>query len=201
VIAIIILLASLALAGAVFLYKEFIATQLTSKRASLERAKEEFDPALIARMTRLDDRMHSATEILHTHIAPTVFFNVLSQATLTTVSFQSLEMKTSSAQNITLKMQGVAQSINSIALQADLFSKNHVIKDPVFSRIDQQSDGVRFNLTALINPANISYGQLVAGVAASLLQSGDNSGAAAPSTGSSRQNPPSPFDAPSSSGQ
>ena len=202
VIAMIILLASLALAGAVFLYQQFLGTQLTSKRASLNRAKEEFDPALIAKVTRLDDRMHSASEILRTHIAPTVFLNVLSQVTLSTISFQSLDMKTNNTKNITLKMQGLAHSINSIALQADIFSKNGVIKDPIFSNIDQQADGVRFNLIALINPTSISYGQLLAGISNAPLPSGDSAGAVATSTTApAPQNPSSPFDAPTPAGQ
>lgn len=199
VIAMIVLLASLALAGGVFLYQQFLGTQLTSKRASLERAKEEFDPALITKVTRLDDRMHSASEILSMHIAPTVFLNVLSQVTLSTISFQSLDMKTNNTKNITLKMQGSARSINSIALQADVFSKNGVIKDPVFSNINQQSDGVRFNLSAIINPSSISYEQLLASLSNAPLPSDSNADTTATSTVTpATKNPPSPFEAKSS---
>ncbi len=69
-------------------------------------------------------------------------------------------------------MEGVAQSVNSIALQAEIFSKNGVIASPIFSDIQRQPEGVHFSLSALINPAAINYGQVsnAAGAAAAVQQ-------------------------------
>ncbi len=161
---IVIFVASLALGGAVFLYDEYLKTSANSKREQLQRAKDAFEPSLIHTLTRLDDRMHVADELLAAHIAPTAFFTILQQATLTTIQFKTLDLSASDPQRIEIKMSGVAQSVNSIALQADLFSKNGTITNPIFSDINRQADGVRFNLTALVNPQSINFVRLVNGL-------------------------------------
>ncbi|MBV9159047.1 MAG: hypothetical protein JO019_00415 [Candidatus Kaiserbacteria bacterium] len=165
-ISIVLFVASAALAGAVFLYQQYLQSSATSKVAQLKRAQQAFEPALIQQLTRLDDRMRAADAILSQHLAPTAFFTVLGQATLTTVSFKTLDLEAGDPKHITIKMQGVAQSVNSIALQADLFSKNGVITSPIFSDISRQPDGVHFNLSAFINPATINYVSLVNGALA-----------------------------------
>lgn len=159
--AIVFFVASAALAAGVFLYQQFLATESASKLEQLERAKAAFEPALIHELTRLDDRMHAADRILSAHVAPTAFFLALQQATLATVSFQTLDFQVPDAQHMSIKMAGIAQSVNSIALQADLFSKNGVITSPIFSNIARQVDGVHFNLSAVVNPAAIGYAQRV----------------------------------------
>lgn len=159
-IGIVLLVASVALAIGVFLYTQFLETSKENKLDQLERARAAFEPALILELTRLDDRMNVAGTLLAQHLAPTMFFRMLELVTLETVSFRSLNLSVVDAQNITIAMDGVAQSVNSIALQADLFSKNGVITSPIFTNINRQDDGVHFKLTALINPGAIRYAQL-----------------------------------------
>jgi len=155
--AVVLLVASGALAGAVFLYAQYLQTANSSKLQQLERAKDAFDPATIQDLGRLDDRMHAADAILAKHLAPSAFFDALSQATLSTVSFNDLALQASDSNHITIQMTGVAQSVNSIALQAEIFSKNGVIASPIFSGISRQQDGVHFNLSALVNPSAVGY--------------------------------------------
>ena len=159
--AVILLVASVALAGGVFLYQQFLRQQATSKAEQLKRAEAAFEPSLIQQLTRLDDRMHAADTLLNAHLAPSVFFSSLDQATLTTVSFTDLVIAATDANQTNIKMNGVARSVNSVALQADLFGKNAVISNPIFSNIDHQPDGVHFSLTALINTAAMNYGQVL----------------------------------------
>lgn len=169
-IGIVLFVASAALAGAVFLYEQYTLSSSSSKSEQLQRAKEAFEPALIHELTRLDDRMRAADQVLSAHIAPLALFDALQQTTLATVSFKSMTLEVVDTQNINVKMGGVAESVNSIALQADLFSKSGVITNPIFSDINRQVDGVHFNMSALINPAAINYTRLVnaAGAGASL---------------------------------
>src|SRR3989344_3801495 len=156
-VAIVIFVASAALAIGVFLYGQYLVTENTAKLEQLERAKAGFQPALIQQLTRLDDRMHAADRVLSAHIAPSVFFKALEEATLQTVSFRTLDFQVAENQNLTVKIAGVAESVNSIALQADLFSKNGVITNPIFSNIARQPDGVHFNLSAMVNPSAINF--------------------------------------------
>lgn len=169
-IAIVLFVASAALAGAVFLYEQYTVSSSTSKSEQLKRAKEAFEPALIHELTRLDDRMRAADIVLGAHVAPLALFDALQQTTLTTVSFKSMSLEVVDSQNINIKMAGIAQGVNSIALQADLFSKSGVLANPIFSDINRQIDGVHFNLSALVNPAAINYSRLMstAGAGAAL---------------------------------
>lgn len=160
-IGIVAFVASAALAGAVFLYQQYTVSSAGSKSEQLQRAKEAFEPALIHELTRLDDRMRAADAILGSHIAPLALFDALQQTTLTTVSFKSLNFEFADSQNLKIEMSGVAQSVNSIALQADLFSKSGVLSNPIFSDITRQADGVHFNLSALVNPTAINYSRLL----------------------------------------
>ena len=160
-IGIVLFVASAALAGAVFLYEQYTISSSASKSEQLKRAKEAFEPALIHELTRLDDRMRAADQILGSHIAPLALFDALQQTTLSTVSFKSLTLEIIDPQNINIKMAGVAQGVNSIALQADLFSKSGVLANPIFSDINRQIDGVHFNLSALVNPSAINFAQLI----------------------------------------
>ena len=181
-VAIVVFVASAALAVGVFLYGQYLATENKSKLEQLDRAKAGFQPALIQQLTRLDDRMHAADRVLSAHIAPSLFFKALEAATLQTIAFQSLDFQVAENQNLTVKMAGVAESVNSIALQADLFSKNGVVTSPIFSNIARQPDGVHFNLTAIVNPSAINF----AGSGGA--EGGADTSAPAPASGS-------PFDA------
>ena len=160
---VVLLVASGALAVAVFLYSQFLSSEVASKVTQLQRAEAAFEPSLIQQLTRLDDRMHAADFVLRTHIAPTQFFKALNAATLQTVAFQSLDFDGNDAQHMVLKMQGIAQSVNSIALQADIFSKNGVITNPIFANIARQADGVHFDLTASVNAAAVGFVGLLSG--------------------------------------
>lgn len=165
-LSIVLFVSSAALAAAVFLYGQYVQSSATSKLDQLQRAKAAFDPALIQQLTRLDDRMNAAEQVIQSHIAPSAFFDALQQSTLTTVSFTTLNLEIQDPQHMNLKMTGVAQSVNSIALQADLFSKSGVIQNPIFSDITRQADGVHFNVSAVLNPAMVSYEHFIANEAA-----------------------------------
>src|SRR6185503_7255542 len=160
-LAIVLVVASGALAAGVFIYKQVLQTSTNSKKDQLQREKEAFDPSLIQQLTRLDDRMHAGSTLLSQHVAPTVFLNALSQATLTTVSFRAMRLEDADLQHISAKLSGVAQSVNSIALQAQVFGKNGVIANPIFTNIGRQPDGVHFDLAFVVNPKAINYQQIL----------------------------------------
>ncbi len=154
--ALVIFVASATLAVGVFLYAQYLSTSAKSKLGQLERAKQAFEPSLIQDLTRLDDRMRAADVILGKHVAPTALFHLLEQLTLQTVSFSTFDFA-SADDGTQLTMQGVAQSVNSIALQADLLSKSGVLSNPIFSNINRQVGGVRFDFSADVNDQALRY--------------------------------------------
>jgi hypothetical protein len=158
-IAVVLLVASAALAVAVFLYVQYLENSSASKVQQLQIAKDAFDPALIQELTRLDDRMKIADRVLRNHVAPSAFFDILEQLTLQTISFGNLAFKMTDPQNISIQMSGVAVSVNSIALQADYLSRSGTIANPIFSNIARKQDGVHFDLSALVSPLAIRYSQ------------------------------------------
>jgi hypothetical protein len=172
-ISIIFLVASGALAGGVFLYQQFLHSQITSKSEQLKRAEKTFEHNTIQKWMRLDQRMHAASEILSAHLAPSVFFGSLNQTTLTTVSFNDLQLDASNPAQINIKMTGVAQSVNSVAFQANLFNNNSVITNPIFSKIDHKQDGVHFELQALVNSSALSYAHMFNGSSSANSQSAE----------------------------
>lgn len=155
-LATVLLVTSLALGVGVFLYVQLLQSSLSSKREQLVRAQEAFEPTLIQELTRLDDRMQAAQEILNKHRAPSLMFDFLEEITLGTVSYKNFSF-TADSDVPEIKMQGVAQSVNSIALQADLLGKHTGVSSPIFSNITRDTDGVRFDLVATIIPASIRY--------------------------------------------
>ncbi len=170
VLGIVALVASISLAVAVFLYQQYLNAQSQSDVAQLQRAQQQFEPSLIQQLIRLNDRMQSAQSLLDAHIAPSALFDILDQVTLQTVSFASLDFDATNPQQIKISMTGVAQSVNSIALQDDLLSKSGVFTSPIFANIVRQKDGVHFSVSALVNPAALNFGQLTSGQAPQLQQ-------------------------------
>ncbi|MFZ2556141.1 MAG: PilN domain-containing protein [Minisyncoccia bacterium] len=160
-LSLIFFIASATLAVGVFLYVQYMNTNAASKLEQLNRAKSAFEPSLIAELTRLDDRMRAADEVLGIHIAPSTLFRALEQLTLQTVAFSSLDFTAESATNMTLTMQGVAQSVNSIALEADLLSKSGIISNPIFSNINRTVGGVNFDFTSSLNAEGLRYRSVV----------------------------------------
>lgn len=164
----VLFVASGALGAGVFLYEQYLTQSTASKTSQLERASAAFEPALIQELARLDDRMRSAQDILGRHIAPSVFFRMLEGTTIQTVSFRSLTLEGADLQRIAISMDGIADSVNAIALQADVFSKVGVITNPIFSNIDRRADGVHFSMSAFVSPTALRYAALVQGVSVSL---------------------------------
>src|SRR4051812_48432325 len=109
---IVLVVASGVLAGAVFIYRQYLQTANNSKKEQLQRAKAAFDPTLIQQLTRLDDRMHAGSMILAQHLSPTVFLDALGQATLTTVAYNAMTFEDGDLQHINVKLTGLAQSVN-----------------------------------------------------------------------------------------
>lgn len=154
---VILLVTSAAMGIAVFLYAQFLSTSITNKTTQLKRAQEAFEPALVQELTRLDTRMNAAHAILLTHVAPSALFNLLEQATLQNVTFKSFSFDAADVSGMVFTMKGLARSVNSVALQADIFGKNSAVENPVFSNINRVEEGVSFDVTAHINPAAVNY--------------------------------------------
>lgn len=160
-VAIIAFVAALSLAAGVFLYHQFLSSSAAAKQEQIKQARTAFEPALISELLRLDSRLVAANSILLNHLAPSELFRLLQELTLQSVSYDSLEYEVLEDGTINLVMEGTAQSVNGVALQADVFGKHNAIVNPIFSDLDFIQDGVSFSVTAEINPSALRYVSLV----------------------------------------
>lgn len=158
IIGLVLFLSSLAAALGVVLYEELLKQNIESKNATLERAKNEFEPALIQRLTALDRRMTASEELLKNHISASSVFALLQSYTLQNVRFETFRLEAKDANDIALSMNGRAKSFAAVALQSDVFGKIPFIKNAIFASPNLDSEGnVTFNFSAKLDPSLLSY--------------------------------------------
>ncbi len=154
----VIFIAAITLAAGTFLYSRYLGGIITKKDASLAKAKDAYEPALIDELSRLNGRIEASKEVLNNHVALSSFFDVLGQSTLKTVRFSSFSYSLGADGKVIISMEGQAESFGSIALQSDFFGKSKYIKNAIFSNLNLDRNGnVTFNLNATVDPSLIAY--------------------------------------------
>ncbi len=162
-IALIIFFATLIVAGGIYLYGAILERQESALSASIERAKRAVEPELVSGLVRIDSRIKSVREILNNHIAFSALFSLLEQLTLTSVSFDSFRYALEPDGDLMVRLDGVARSYSSVALQSVLFGENTFIENPIFSNLRLDNAGnVTFNFSANINRRLVEYKNTVA---------------------------------------
>lgn len=163
-LAVTLFIIALVLSGAVFFYKNLLAKQIQSNKATLERAKGAFDPELIERIIRLDTRIETSKKLLSEHLALSSFFDFLSTVTLQTVRFKDFSFSYLAKDKIKVEMSGQAESYASIALESDLLNSQKYLSGAVVGDMALEPSGlVSFKVEATVNPALISYSATIAG--------------------------------------
>ena len=177
--AILMFVASLAAAGGVFAYGKFLEKSIADKDAQLTKAEGAFDTASIVDLSRLDIRLRQARDLLSAHVAPSGLFTFLSATTLERVQFTSLALDINEDGSAKIVLEGVADSFSSLALQSDQFSAAKSLRDVVFSGIsnDSASGGVKFSLSAGVDPSLLSYARQNGGAVSAAEPSPQQSGA------------------------
>jgi len=157
-IAVLIFIASLVSAGAVFAYGGYLTSAIASKTDSLNKAQAAFDPGTIQELVRMDSRITNAKTLLQKHIAPSALFAFLSSQTLQRVSFSSFSYVLGDDGSVSITLAGQADSFATLALQSDQFNTNKLLKDVIFSAIAVGTSGqVTFNVKATADPSLINY--------------------------------------------
>lgn len=155
-----IFLLALALLGSagVFLYEQFLKTNIASKRESLERARSAFEPATIKELSRLNTRLTIGQELLNSHVTYSRLFDEIEILTLQNVRFAEFSLTETEAGVMGLSMKGSAVNFNALALQADSFGSSRIIQNPIFSDFNiDQFGAVTFSFVGTINNSEIIY--------------------------------------------
>ena len=146
--------------GGLYFYKGVLTKNINEMKSTLEKTQNRIEPATIAELNALDNRLVAATKILENHVAVTPIFEALQSVTMKTVRFTSFDytMPTDSNARVSVRLSGVAIGYRSVALQADLFSRNENFIDPVFSDLQLDDKGnVVFDLTFSVDSSFVNY--------------------------------------------
>ena len=161
IISIFIFVVIVLISGGAYFYKNMLKTNLTQMQGDLEKAKNRFEPSKINELKLLDKRLQSSTEILSNHVMISPIFEALQVLTLKTIRYTKFSYDLVGGK-IMVKMSGQAIGYRSVALQADLFTKNKNLVDPVFSNLSLDDKGnVLFDLEFSIDPSFVNYKQVL----------------------------------------
>lgn len=158
-ISIFILVASVVLAGGLYLYKGYLDTQKQSLSDSLLKSRDRFDQATIDELQLFDKRERASRVVLSNHIVLTPLFSLLGSLTIPSIQYTKFEHKTTE-RGFSVSINGIASDYKSIALQADTFNsaKGRFFKNVVFSNLNRdKGNNVLFDLTFDVDPGLLSY--------------------------------------------
>jgi len=160
VASIFILITVLIATGGLYFYKGMVAKNIVTMQSSLTTAQNSFEPSQITQLQVLNKRLSAASQILNNHINITPIFSALEQLTMKTVRYTKFAYTLGTDNTIDVKMSGQAVGYRDIALQADLFSTNKNLIDPVFSNLTLDNSGnVLFDLEFSVPASFVNYKQ------------------------------------------
>ncbi len=172
VVGIIIFLITAGLAASVFIYRNFLISDIKRMDTELAAAKKSFEPEFVDEAARLGNRIESIKSILASHRALSPVFDILEKKTLESVRFADFTFDAKGKEAL-LSMSGQAKSFNAVALQSDVFGGERYFKNPVFSNFSLNDKGdVTFNFQTMIDPQLLLYRESVLGGSATSTGSG-----------------------------
>ncbi len=162
-IAIILLVSSLAISTGVFLYSQLINKQIESKKESLNRVRNAIDKNTIESLKLLSKRLTVGNDILNKHNAVSEVFRALEQITLKSVQFTNFKFQSGAEDELQIHMKGKALTVNAVAAQSKAFAANpDKFQNTIFSNLGFEKDGtVSFQVVTDINPDFINFVNLV----------------------------------------
>ena len=152
IVSLIILAASLIMAGGVFGYQKYLESAIEVKAAALEDARSTIDQSEVEELIRLKDRFVLGKSLLQNHIASSRFFALLETITLENVKYDELELLVSDDRSTSVTLTGYARNFNTLAAQSNEIAAERNFKRAIFSDISLNTNGtVEFTLTAYVN--------------------------------------------------
>lgn len=170
IIATVIFVTVLVLSGIVFAYQYYLNSSIVKTKADLQTELNNFNPTLIAQLSRLDNRIDSAKSLLAQHVAISGFFSFLSNETLQNVRFTNFTYAANVPGQATLSMTGQATSFAAVALESSQLNSAQNLQyfqNPSFSNLNLDNQGnVTFSLSGTINTNAFLYtSEIQAGLA------------------------------------
>lgn len=156
-IATLIFALSVILAAGAFGYKWYLGYSIEKMKMEFESGKAALDPETVGEITRLNNRILAAENLINRHTVLTPLFRYLEASTIRSVRFTDFHFE-SVAEGLKLILKGEARGYAALALQAEEFKKTDNIQNPTFSNLRLDDKGnVTFSVEAVVNPTLLSY--------------------------------------------
>ena len=160
-ISFLILIVSLVGAGGVYLWDKQLDANIVSMNNNLNQARNSFDQNTIKEFAHLNDKINAADFLLKQHVAPSVLFGVIGDATLKNVRFTNFKYTNAGGDKISISMSGEAVSYEAVALQSSAFTNpklRNVFRNSIFSDPDLNANGkATFSFTTGVDPTLLNY--------------------------------------------
>ncbi len=160
-VALFIFFTTIALCGALTLYRANVEQQLAAKEADIASRESLINIEQLRDLQRVSDRLAVAEELVRNHNAFSVLLPVLEEATLQSVTLDSLSFRSSDGAP-QLDITGVAPSYMSLYVQEEAFRKHAGITEVKLTAMDRDSvinvgDVVKFRFALTLKPDLILY--------------------------------------------
>lgn len=154
-IAMLLFFLTLAAAVGIFLYEKLLTKNLSGLEDSFKRAEAEFEPSLIAELTRVSKTIDAGKALLAVHPAMSRTFEFLEQLTLADVRFSSFAF---SRDTLTLSMRGEARGYSNLSQQAAMFEQSPLVEKVTLSNLSLLDLGtVGFAIKIVFLPSIVQF--------------------------------------------
>ncbi len=161
VIATILFLITILSAGALYLYKNLLVSQIADEGRQLVQATDAFQPDRIKELLDFNARLIVAKGLLSNHVVVSKFLHLVESDTIKNMRLNSLEYSVENNKP-SIRMNAESKSYNALAQQANIFATSEFIKNPLFTNFQPLSNGdVSVNFTAILVPDLVSYQKAV----------------------------------------
>lgn len=158
VLAIIIMVLTIASLGGLLFYNKFLESNITQLQTSITRSEKEYEPTLLADLTKLDKRLKNGSMIINQHLAISPIFDLIEQNTLKTVRFSKFDFKNSETGMYLVTLAGEADNYQSIAMQSQSFGDVAAFKGIIFSDFTlTPKNRISFNASFTVSPDILNY--------------------------------------------
>lgn len=158
VIAVIIFVVSLIIAGSAYGYKAYLQKDVADLSNQLTIVQRNLDPNTIKEFTVMDKRLRNSETLLNQHIVTSPLFSVLGATTLPTVRYTKMDMSFNEAGDLAVTMSGESDGYRSIALQSQALAQNATLNDTIFSNFTVTPKGrVSFDVAFVIPKTDLVF--------------------------------------------
>jgi hypothetical protein len=149
----------------IFGYNYFLKTKIGKMDAELAAERKNIQSSLIDELARTDRRIKNSKTILNSHVSVSSVFDALQALTVRTIRFTSFKFKNTKDGSLSVELEGVGRSFNSLTLQSDVFREEKAFINPTFSDLELDENGnVVFSAKMGIDPSFILYKNTLVGI-------------------------------------